>query len=56
MVGFYLVQETISKECFIKKTKNLLIYKYMSFIVTSKYIDCFICFAREECIYYTILM
>lgn len=27
-------------------------HKYMSFIVTSKYIDRFICFAKEECIYY----
>ena len=41
---------------FIYKEKSGLLgkiyQKYMSFIVTSKYIDRFICFAREECDYY----
>ena len=29
-----------------------LYHKYMSYIVNSKYIDRFVCFAREECNYY----
>lgn len=42
---------------FIYKRKSggagLLYHKYMSYIVTSKYIDRFICFAKEECEYYS---
>ena len=41
---------------FIYKRKNgfagKLYHKYMSYIVNSKYIDRFVCFAREECNYY----
>lgn len=41
---------------FIYKRKSgvagLLYHKYMNYIVTSKYIDHFICFAKEECQYY----
>ena len=33
--------------------KGKLYHKYMSYIVTSKYIDRFICFAKEECHYYS---
>lgn len=39
-----------------RKKKGLigkLYHKYMSYIVTSKYIDRFICFAKEECDYYS---
>ena len=42
---------------FIYKRKSgilgLMYHKYMSYIVTSKYIDRFICFAKEECEYYS---
>lgn len=42
---------------FIYKKKNgfagMLYHKYISYIVTSKYIDKFICFAKEECDYYS---
>ena len=41
---------------FIYKRKNgfagKLYHKYMSYIVNSRYIDRFVCFAREECNYY----
>lgn len=33
--------------------KGKLYHKYMSYVVTSKYIDRFICFAKEECHYYS---
>lgn len=33
--------------------KGKLYHKYMSYVVTSKYIDRFICFAKEECRYYS---
>lgn len=42
---------------FIYKRKRGIIgwlyHKYMQYIVTSKYIDRFICFAKEECSYYS---
>lgn len=42
---------------FIYKKKSgvigFLYHKYMQYIVTSKYIDRFICFAKEECSYYS---
>lgn len=42
---------------FIYKKKNgiigFLYHAYMKYIVTSKYIDRFICFAKEECSYYS---
>ena len=42
---------------FIYKRKSggagFLYHQYMKFIVTSKYIDRFICFAKEECDYYS---
>ena len=41
---------------FIYKKKlgraGLLYHKYMSYVVTSQYIDRFICFSKEECAYY----
>lgn len=44
---------------FIYKKKsggvNWLYHKYISYIVTSRYIDRFICFSREECSYYASL-
>lgn len=44
---------------FIYKKKYGIIgwvyHKYMQYIVTSKYIDRFICFAKEECYYYSSL-
>jgi glycosyltransferase involved in cell wall biosynthesis len=42
---------------FIYKPKNGVIgriyYKFMNYIVQSKYIDSFICFSKNECEYYT---
>lgn len=42
---------------FIYKKKSgaigMLYHTYMKYIVTSKYIDRFICFAKEECTYYS---
>lgn len=45
---------TVMTFIYKKKTgfKGMVYHKYMSYIVKSKYIDRFICFAKEECDYY----